>query len=198
MKKKTWPEVTLAITTALLVGVTGILAYFTYGLFNESVKQSEKTERSIELAQENFRIENRAWVGLTHPPTHKGGIYGVMGGQVYSIEIRNFGKTPAESLRYWKSFFFSNQLPRPKITSAFSEESRTLSPDEPFSINIRIDSSFSENLLAKIRLNTKSLFLYAIITYKDIYGIVDTTEFVGRYNPSEDIFVPSGTFNRMK
>lgn len=196
IKKITWPERTLAIATVVLVLVTSVLAFYTYKLFSESVGQSEKTQRSIELAQENFRIENRAWVGLTHPPTHKGSIYGLMVGQVYSIQIRNFGKTPAESLRYWKSFFFSNQLPKPKITTPFSEESRTLSPNEQFSIDIGVDSSFDENLLAKIG-RQKRLFLYAIITYKDIYGIIDTTEFVGIYD-SEDAFSPYGTINRME
>ena len=186
-----------AIRAWVNIIIQGVLALVTIGLFLVATYEAKEAEKNTKLVEQNFRIENRAWVGLSSLPK-TGTDYGMCRGQSFNITIKNFGKTPADSLRHGDTLFFSNGLPKPKIIG-ISKESRVFSPNESTSFVIPIPKNFSDTLIEKIKRGKTRLFVYSIITYKDIYGIVDTTEFIGVYDTIwKNRFNPYGIDSRMK
>lgn len=165
----------IVLTTAALL-VAGYLFYETHTqvkishdalvhqMFSDScngVRDSialNLTRKSNERAEENFIIENRAWVGVSQSN----------GSGDLEVYIKNFGRTPAESLCIGKTSIFRNTPPtiRPNVKMS---QPTSLSPDEP--ITIRFAQTFVDG-----KMGTNCC--YGIITYKDIYNRRDTTEFM--------------------
>jgi len=138
------------------------------------------TRRSLELAETNYIIENRAWVGLTKPvkasenATEIGGI-----GFHFDWQIQNFGKTPAESLCIGYNASIGDIPNNPKF---IFKPPCMLSPSQPNDCKFFYPIP-DESLRQKIRTDRKKIYFLGILTYKDIYGRTDTTQFTFLYNP---------------
>lgn len=136
------------------------------------------TKRSIDIAEKNARIENRAWIALemNQPPRTR--IEGSENGNLISNvswTITNFGKTPAENM-LMGHYTCIGDLPAYKNRNIVFEQPYTMSPNEEKSydcFHIIKSDSIRERIESK---RTKFCF-YGIIIYNDIYGITDTTDF---------------------
>ncbi len=159
--------------------ISGFAAFLTLGSLTAyilvSIFQGEKTrealkltERSINLADSNSRIENRAWVGIESEPKSILHL-----SWEFSVDIKNFGKTPAESLCIGKRFCFS-PLIRPSVIMG---NPISISPGGTDKIDIPL-TGINDSTFAKISDGRIKLYYYGIITYKDISGGIDTTEFM--------------------
>ncbi|MFA6457037.1 MAG: hypothetical protein WCW40_09470, partial [Bacteroidota bacterium] len=178
----------------LIVIFTAALTFYTAGLYNMTVKQAGDArdatiaaKKSVELFEQTSRIDNRAWVGLiAQPNTNKDDPFIsyreiLRGGGIY-VNVKNFGKTPADSLFCYGKLFFSNELPKPKTLKRINSWGKVLSPGESFQIEFPIDTSYSYELIKNVVSGKKNLFIYGVIIYRDIYGFIDTTEFMSLYN----------------
>jgi hypothetical protein len=136
------------------------------------------TRQSLELAERNYIIENRAWVGICQENITYG----------FLVYVKNFGKTPAESLCIGKTAFFSNTPPS-KRPYVIMDRPTSMSPDEQTKIDF--PQLTGEN-------NGKGTCYYGIITYTDIYGRRDTTEFMYMDNVRSTPQLQRIGINRMK
>ena len=137
---------------AIILTFGTLLAYIVVSIF-QGIKTRETlklTERSINLADSNFIIENRAWVGVSQQGFDPN----------MFVYVKNFGKTPAESLCIGHTTLICNTPPinRPQI---IMEKPTSLSPSE---IGTRID--FTQKY---VREKIVGNCYYGIITYTDIH-----------------------------
>jgi hypothetical protein len=154
---------------------------------NEKTRKSlELTKRSIDLADSNFVIENRAWVGVEHTSNAPSEL---------SVDIRNFGKTPAENLCHGDTALLCHMTPtkRPHVIIG---KATSISPDGRD--NIVIPSTFSDEVFQTINEGKIGICYYGIITYTDIYGRRDTTEFMYMFNSLSSPQLQRIGINRMK
>ena len=160
--------------TSAIVGVA-IVQFLVYcGLWYQAHRQNEisdstnaNTRQSIELAESNFIIENRAWVGVQ---------YSQISAYDLQVIIKNFGKTPAENVRIGDTAFICNKIPsnRPQV---MLDKPTAISPDAPK--DIFISPKFFNNIVPQNILDGKTgICYYGIVTYTDIYNRIDTTEFM--------------------
>ena len=204
-KESRYEKPTFWIQTSLaVIGLLTLIGFVAFSIINHidsanSLKSANNhfdsanadTKKSLALTEENFRIENRAWVGLVREPS------GEMGDLRYgelSLHIQNFGKTPAES-----AYISINYFPSWKkvvLQRLAFEPPRTISPSQSIEFervyNPPLDSIgqqiFNKNLI---------MYLHGFIAYKDIYGGKDTTEFLFYVDRGYKL-VPVGGHNRME
>ena len=184
--------------TLALVLVNAALAAATYFLYREAANQSQyakdaaaSVRESVKDAQENFRIENRAWVGVDQEPNLP---FGSMFDDRLYMSVKNFGKTPAESVCVSIHRFLGK--------AKFVIPTHTFNAPQVFSPNqtiiYHIDDVLGADSLRMLTLHGDLLvYVYGIITYKDLYGGIDSTKFMFRFTPNEEI-LPVAGYNRMK
>jgi hypothetical protein len=181
----------------LIVIITGILAWYSYGLYSKTAQSTELMDKSVRItdstlnfARKNANIENRAWIGLNATPD----IMGYLDEGSIQITIKNFGKTPPDSVRTGGNIFTKVSPSRPNIVL---NTQNTIPPTGTltFKIPVRLDSS----TINKIKFYKSRVYvcIYGIIVYKDIGGNYDTTEFMYKYRNFDGETVPFG-INRMK
>jgi hypothetical protein len=165
---------------AVLLTFGSLCAYIVVSLVqNFNTREALKaTQRSVNLADSNFTIENRAWVGTCQTVVSNG----------LTVYIKNFGKTPAESLCIGYTTLLRNTPPinRPHVNM---NKPTSLSPDE------ETDISFTQ-ILAKEKIVGNCY--YGIVTYTDIYGKRDTTEIMFMHNAPNSPQLERIGINRMK
>lgn len=172
-----WTKIMSICTVVLACAAIFSMIYTHYDL----VDQNEQTKRSVDIAERNFTIENRAWVGLeTYPnpvPYMKDqSTSRYIGG---TFEIANYGKTPAESLCV--GYTMSYGIPFDPAALKFSfEPTRMLVPSGNYRVTFEKPIG-NENLSGKLNNGQVPLYFYGIVIYKDIYQHVDTTEFTFKY-----------------
>jgi hypothetical protein len=161
------------------------------------------TSQSIELAQRNFRIENRPWLGIKYILIDTFEIYKRPS---FNVFFKNYGKTPAINARFvgyveghsiqtYNGFDFvhdKNGL----------NHSSVLSPGDTAYVHVWGDYVLNE--IASFNLKRKNFYMYVfgIVTYSDVFNGRDTTTF--SYFMKIDTVTGTGTFtqcpygNRMK
>jgi len=164
------------------------------------------TRRSLELAEQNYIIENRAWVGLEDfpqiVPTNTVVIMDAKSGKQRPEEIeikfgiKNFGKTPADSIYIRDSCIIASTRKDfifPQIPVDTYKGRWAMSPNQViYCVNPITKKQWSGVFDGNAR-----LFICGIIIYKDIYRkTVDTTSFA--YEIKSNTFIPIGTNNYMK
>lgn len=181
--------------------LTALALIVAYNLFTETqreVKNSSDALRiadsSLDLTQKNSIIENRAWVGLVREPSRISGdldIWNVRG------NIQNFGKTPAESARISLNYFPSGK--KLVLRRLMFEPPRVISPSQSIDFNISFESH-SEDTTQRVYKNEMVMYMHGFVTYKDVYGGRDTTEFLFYLDtiPNVPKLIPVSGHNWMK
>jgi hypothetical protein len=194
-------EVSQFIVALVSIGTFAVIAFSSY---NQSVQTRESldktdtsnmlTQRSIKLAADNSRIENRAWVGIESPPVTNKHIYisGVFNGYELNVPIKNFGKTPAESLRLGCGVFLYS-VQRPQVSFSVPAP---MSPNEAFPMSITVHG-LSDSTIERINAGKIRAYFYGIITYRDINDGFDTTEFMFLFNSRNPFVFDRIGINRM-
>ena len=193
---------------ALFVGATVAVANF--GLWIETAKssriaataakaaqegarassdQASATRQSIEATVSNFRLDQRAWVGInalnltvlknSEPLRAEGDVF-------------NTGKIPALNLRLEKSgiqtnygpldidkFIASGKLKKPHGTVSNS----VLLPNGSAKIPFQTDQNLTDTFVAQIIDHTLWVYLFGDIHYRDVFGREHVTRFCGIYDP---------------
>jgi hypothetical protein len=182
---------TLIAITAILAFVTGKMWIETHNLAVQTTSSVSFADSTLKFIKKNAYIENRAWIGQVVPIRIYGGNVFTDNGTTIQVFIKNFGKTPADSLRSgYKFFFLPNKIP-PHV---LLDSPNILSPTEEREVDSTISISDTDTIIAK---KINNLCFYGIIIYKDFAGGKDTTEFLYRYSTKIGRFVPFG-INRMK
>jgi cell division protein FtsL len=157
------------------------------------------TKQSLKLAQENFRIENRPYLGIKNILLDTFEV-----GKPYTVTVfyQNFGKTPAleihgvvaGEMHTTKAYNVFNYNGEEKIIESISVLSPTL------------ENSFiltSPNKMRDVDINTFKtkagyLYIFGMLIYTDIFTGKDTTTFLNIYSFSAKRFESAGFYNRMK
>jgi hypothetical protein len=195
-EKNFWIPISIGIISVL---VNTVLAVGTYLLWKQATLQSnaaisaaESTKQSIKLAETNYIIENRAWIGLENVPqlVPNTTTYISTGNGndrpeevAIAFSIHNFGKTPADSLFFSYNYFVNKVtdnnfiLDFPNILGVCGE---VMSPNQTNNYIANLSKEQTRNIY---RGWWKYTFVfYGIIVYKDIYRIkTDSTRFCFLY-----------------
>jgi len=185
--------------------VNAVLALVTFLLWNQAVKQSKAAEdaadlakQSIELAQENFRIENSALLAPNLPTFPFDHSYQ---SPIIYITITNFGKTVAESVFCWYNYIVSEKyIPdNPIIRKEFSKIPSFILPGGDSVIEDAIDRKYVNSDSSALASKKMKFFFYGEVRYKTI-GKFDTLEFmyVNTSIKGTGDFIRYGTFNKLR
>ena len=189
----------LTQTFLVMLGIINLIVIFWISLNQAELSRkallnteisNNYTLASIKLAEKNFIIENRAWVGIVSE-VHRNYTGGIGSDLEASISFRNFGKTPAENVHVGCSFGFLPNHSKVSFNTPF-----TIPPTESSSASAHVPK-YPDSLFRKINDGQIHFYFFGVITYTDIYKGLDTTEFTFLYENKTDTFIPAG-FNRMK
>src|ERR1051326_1179140 len=162
--------------------------------------QDRANGRNIEIAQENFRTQERAWIspsGYQQTGSTMDTNFGIR------VKIQNFGKTPAINCNATLTFHIQqsdeiNQIPHntrswpsigimaPSDTAIMKERIKNLIP------------GFDSRYVEAINTEKAWLFMYVFITYDDLFGKTDTTSECNIFDPKRGFFVIYKRLNLMK
>ena len=167
---------------------------------DESAKQAKD---ALDATIENFRLEQRAWVGAVHaiPPEYKEGgknVY-VKDGQPMKtgVKIVNSGKTPALNVRtivsmfYWKSSDEFVPTFKKVINIGDGPSTSVLQPNATAVIKARSipeEGGINKADIANIANAQQILYIAGKITYEDIFKRPHSTLFCMYLDPSLTVF----------
>jgi hypothetical protein len=117
-----------------------------------------------------------------------------MQGSEFFLQFKNFGKTPAESVSFGYRIAF-NPIDQNRRGYQYIPP-LVISPTQAINKQLRVPF-MSDSLYERIIMGKQNVYLCALITYKDIYGRADTTEFSFVYYGRTYEIMPFG-INRMK
>ena len=203
MLRQRWAQTTLAnklmvITTAIVAFGTLFyagIAIFQWLLMKESAKQTSvqidkliaesrriadtsnetanQAKRALDATIENFRLEQRAWVGPTEVQT----ITGAKEGQQFrvSVSILNNGKTPAfryKSVAYIRILNSKDTpiLPDKIVNKAMQETSAVMYPGMTFKTTPEVSKPLSKIDIENLVNGKSVIYLIGIATYEDVFG----------------------------
>ena len=197
----------------------GAVAYFTYNIMRDTGKQAEQTERSVnasinasnksialaqrtvEIADSNMRIDNRAWVGFVNIRKDDEPL---SVNTVVVVTFQNYGKTPADSCIVEVTYSYEHKMnirTLPKRNIKTFPSLIAVSPSQPIFSSVKL-SEIIDNLrpihIDSINQGLAFLFVYGIATYKDLFDQHDTTTFCYYYDKRIKDFAAYNRFNKMK
>lgn len=158
----------------------------------------ELAKKSLDATIENFRLEQRAWVGLTEISCvrHKEGDgTTVIVKEEKSIKckaiVTNTGKTPARDMitRVYLNYM-EVPNPNPKIPekAIMSTEptSQTLFPGNSVLVTFPFpsDKVFAKDQIESLKNGQNAIYLYGMIVYRDVFGETHFTKFCAYVLPS--------------
>jgi hypothetical protein len=190
-------NISLAAFTAFLFFVATYQTYQT----RQSVAIADSslivTKQSVELAQENFRIENSALLA----PIEIGFSFDNVNFKkcTISLSVKNYGKTVADSVSYWSHYVVSekNISYNPVIRKEFSKIPYFILPYEKSPIEDSVDERYLNSKSAELASTVKRFFFYGEVRYKTI-GRFDTLEFMYVNTSLLGEFESYGTFNKLR
>lgn len=179
-----------------LVGVNAGLAITTYFLWRLASIQADS-------AQENFRLENRPWVGVQQGEIDADNI---LKATKMKFVLQNYGKTPANHVLTHIDFFYSitnnptQAFPPLRKSTDPWQSASMIPPSQTISISSTIDTTSPSNReqFRKISRNEGWLFVQGVICYTDIFKGQDTTRFCAYYDTRFDAFTFYRDGNEMK
>lgn len=166
----------------LIVIFTGSLTYYTFGLYELTVKQSGDAEKTFSLLENNSRIENRAWVGLKSEPQF--GQLVKYNDYTISATIVNFGKTPATILCFAIDtirFYGKTISPLPEIKKK-AIDNYVIQPKETRTVILNVGTFLYNNSSGFIK--PYHFMTYGKVVYRTIYGDIDSFKFHFTLNQS--------------
>jgi hypothetical protein len=147
-----------------------------------NVKAADQTEKAVNNAATNFRLDQRAWVGAkepkvdTSPVTH---------GITFMSGITNTGKTPAfiTNIRYNAKFFdgYRTEIPANPPYSSKTTFRRSMVVFPNTGREFGMGPEYGTNDLNDVMLQKKTLSYYGVIEYTDIFGHSHFTKFCYQY-----------------
>ena len=166
-------------------------------LAQAAVDQAAAAKTTIQVIQENMRLEQRAWVGvkgirITPPP------WKVEQKLEVTITIENTGRTPALEVKVIKRYG-----PRPPNKADLSKPVAELNvfaiaPTNSYDSTVTLSEKLSEPDL-QLLASGKPYYVYGTITYKDILSTtIRETLFCGYYKDGFRALQFCPIFNDMK
>lgn len=150
-------------------------------------EQSERAEKSLNAAIENFRLDQRAWVGIDNLAwdEYKDGdkTVCIKEGAPFKVgvHIKNTGKTPA-SLSTTRAYVYPTErgkkpiLQENSILSTLPTNS-TLFPGGRLNIGVTKPIVYTKEQIELIKNGQYTLYLVGMIVYKDVFGKTHFTKF---------------------
>jgi hypothetical protein len=174
--QKTRNETTLAYSTLGLAVITFFLAAFTLGLMVFTLKLWKATKRLVENTNETAERQLRAYAMVLRveiaSETWPDGV-----AQSIKISVKNFGKTPATSVRYWlyicpKSAAFPGPLARPQLMHDMT--AGVIAPGDTFTTRAKIPMLAEGDEISR---SLYALYVYGAFSYKDAFNQERITNF---------------------
>jgi hypothetical protein len=207
--RQRWIQTTLAnklmvITTAIVAFGTLFyagVAIFQWRLMKESANQTSsqidklitesrrisdtssetanQAKRALDATIENFRLEQRAWVGPTQVET----VTKANENQRFKVNVSivNSGKTPA--LRYRSTAYLrmidakgNPELPKEIVNKAMKETSAVMQPGMTFKVTPEFNKVLSKADIDDLLAGKSAIYLVGIINYEDVFGRPHSTK----------------------
>lgn len=156
-------------------------------------EQSERAEKSLNAAIENFRLDQRAWINLKEIAfksyTTGGKQVFVKAGQPARIKLSytNTGKTPARILTTKTYLWFVEAGNKPplleKAIIATENQPFTLFPNDTYSQADIISEVFSTQQVEILKTGQYVMYIYGMIPYEDVFGQTRWTQFCNYVTP---------------
>lgn len=175
MPQTPWPEWALVVATAALVGVTAVLAWFTYHLW-------KATGALVADTAENAQRQLRAYLSI-----HGGEIVDQAEHTVYELKpvVRNAGQTPAYDVYYFARARALRRTFPPDFDFRIDDSHHKGTIGALASQDERIIHVLADDALPPFEWDGdapglgKTLYLcvYGTVFYRDAFGVDRTTEF---------------------
>jgi hypothetical protein len=142
-----------------------------------SILMAEAAKKSIEITQNNIRLDQRAWVGVVEvvKPDFK------VGSKVtFGVTFMNSGKTPARKLavRMHIDVVPANQEVTPTYPTMTTKSSvSVLQPGGRNNIHVLSDEAVTQALIEALRNGSQIVYIFGEITYEDIFSRSHRTTF---------------------
>jgi hypothetical protein len=144
-------------------------------LIQEAVKQSQAVreganaaQKTIEVTQENIRLDQRAWVGQVDvkPPDIKAGSE-----IIFEVKFANSGKTPAHNFKALisRDLVSSDQKFAPHYRNVFYGSTMTLQPGEMKASLKTFPIILAQTDIDAMKNGTRKLYIYGKFSYEDVF-----------------------------
>ncbi|MGA9408621.1 MAG: hypothetical protein WBW71_15920 [Bacteroidota bacterium] len=192
-KSRKKERIKLIIESLVAIGTIGNVIVFWIVSNNQRID----TLKSIQVDQENFRIEKGALLASSQPtlsfyngPGEKYTVY---------LTITNFGKTVADSVFYWFNCVVSDKkIPyNPKVKKEFPNISFFVLPGAGFQVGDTIKRKYIDRTGMRLVNGRIKVFFYGEVRYKSL-GRFDTLQFMSRNTSDVGEFESYGTFNKLR
>jgi hypothetical protein len=170
IRKATWAAF---VAAAVYAGI----AAFQFSAAKESL---EVTRKSVQDAAANFRLDERAWVGLNGTSSRQ-----VKADQpiLVNVSIVNSGKTPAKNF-HSVSVIQVAYIPRDRLRfdkvdtpPQVSGSHAVVFPSSIFITVVVLQEPISSLQLASIRRGDLKIFVFGTLWYEDIFGVRHSTHY---------------------
>ncbi len=198
-------EVIMAIATLAIAGATIFYTYYSHKQWKVMTETLNQSRAALDATIENFRLDQRAWVGPIHVILPE---YVANGKQVYIKEgqpmkigvfVANSGKTPALKVknnfatRFLKAgdeFDPNDHIKKPSI-----QASSVLQPGMNFSLKPLPEGNSSKSDVDDLTSGRYILYMFGLITYEDIFGRPHTSKFCLSLSPDLQTFTSCSIYN---
>jgi hypothetical protein len=164
--------------------------------------QVEVTKKSIQATVDAFRLDQRAWMGISNVALS---VLKVGEPLRVDADIVNTGKTPAFSVRIDKTGIQTNYGPLDvdqfiasgKLSKPIQPPSTGVSgPNSSIKIPFHTDQPMTEVWIDQINSHALWIYVFGDIHYRDAFGVEHTTQFCGSYDPPTQRFDNCPKHNR--
>jgi len=178
-QKINWPSWIQAVCTIAIVGVTFGYTYY-------ASEQVDQVKTSIKITSAQFRLDQRAWLGIT---TNIKGVVEVGKPIFVSVGLKNTGKTPAKNITNTlrcgiinknAPFVFPEKEDAPGIKSK-----SLLSPQQEASMDGTAKGDNALGDWADVVSGVRIFYIYGTVNYDDIFEKPHWLIFCLYYDSSE-------------
>ena len=212
--KTTIPDWIMASATVAIAVIAFFYTIFTHQQWKTMEQTLEQSEKVLNSTIENFRLEQRAWVGpkevLPSIYVNKGKMVYVKEGQQVNcgVLIANSGKTPALKVNMILSLKFRepdvNFVPEHNIDATTHISTGVLQPGMAMSYSASfvdlptlkgLINPASKRLINALTNEQLRLYMFGSLNYEDIFGFPHSTEFCLFLSPDLTTFTAYKTHN---
>jgi len=219
-QKINWPSWIQAISSICLIGITGFYTYYAsqqveqmrntvkemgkqsgsmHDATNANKKAVQLSEGNIKATQDQFRRDQRAWIGIANPIIDRGVLLKEGEYSRFEIIVTNSGKTPAKNIESWitdKELPVGKKLVFKKPISIIGIQSKTvLLPNAKIRFAINTDRRITKEDIERIKSGKSFLYVYGKITYQDVFGKEHYTTFCEVLEPDLIDMADCGQYN---
>jgi hypothetical protein len=162
--------------------------------------QVSATKQSIEASIENFRLDQRAWlgyraVGILEPITAHRPLRMV-------LSIKNTGKTPALKVRESTTTAGPNKpnavIPGPSFKEKANgsiDSQAVVQPDGELTIPVDYPKDISQPFIDAIKAGVTTIYIVSKVTYSDVFGRTHYTTFCAELSATLNAFSECRNYN---